>query len=102
MSINKRMKELRETNGLNKVEFAKIIGVTKSSITRYENDEIKPNLNVIKNICNAFGITMEWLVNGKEDNKPDEYAAVIARCKANGISPKKLNSIINVLVNKEE
>ena len=97
MSINKRMKELREANGLNKAEFAKIIGVTKSSITRYENDEMKPNLDVIQNICNSFGVTMEWLANGKESDKPDEYAAVFARCRKEGISPKKLNSIIDIL-----
>lgn len=98
MSINKRMKELRESNGLNKVEFAKVIDVTKSSITRYESGEMKPNLDVIKKICSKFGVTMEWLVNGKEENKPDEYAAVIARCRAEGISPQKLNSIIDVLI----
>ena len=98
MSINKRMKELREANGLNKAEFAKIIGVTKSSITRYENDEMKPNLDVIQNICSKFGVTMEWLANGKESDKPDEYAAVFARCRAEGISPKKLNSIIDILI----
>ena len=98
MSINKRMKELRESNGLNKVEFAKVIDVTKSSITRYESGEMKPNLDVIKKICSKFGVTMEWLVNGKEENKPDEYATVIARCRAEGISPQKLNSTIDVLI----
>lgn len=66
--VSERIKQLREDNNLNKTEFAKKVGVNRTTITRYETGELKPTLDVMININKAFGVSLDWLA-GLTDNK---------------------------------
>lgn len=67
-TIGNRITELREANGLSKVQLAEKLGVTKSTITRYEADIMRPNLDVLLDLRDLFGVTLDWLI-GDERSK---------------------------------
>lgn len=63
--MRKRIKELRKYEKLNQEEFADKIFLKKSAISAYENGTREIPDRVINNICSAFNVNKEWLVEGK-------------------------------------
>jgi transcriptional regulator with XRE-family HTH domain len=62
-----RIKIFREYKSLKQVEFAKMIQVSRSTLSEIENGKNKnPSTSVIVNIRDAFNdINIEWLLTGK-------------------------------------
>ena len=92
-SVGERIRKIRERAGMNKVMFADAIDANKSSITRYETDAIKPNIEALKKISEEFNVSIDWIVFGDDNTFKD----VIERCKEAGISADKLNKIIDII-----
>lgn len=64
MSLGTRIKQIRMTNNLTQIEFGSKIGLTKSAISKVENDIHGISDGVFLNIVNEFCINKEWLMNG--------------------------------------
>ena len=67
--MNERIKEIIERSGLKKVEFAKIIKVHQSHVSKIISGEKKPSDRLIDDICekikiNGEFINKEWLLTG--------------------------------------
>lgn len=65
-TVNQRIKILREFLGLSMADFARLLEVHPSAITRIENGEIKPRDKTLINISNETFAEIEWLDTGKE------------------------------------
>ncbi len=65
-NFGKIIKELREKEKLSQMELSKKLGITQSSLARYELEQTEPKLSDIKKICSFFGIKADYLV-GLED-----------------------------------
>lgn len=65
-SINMRIKEIRKKLNLTQTKLGEIIGVTKSRVSAYENDEEIPE-RAIKTICKELNINYFWLTEGRGD-----------------------------------
>jgi transcriptional regulator with XRE-family HTH domain len=65
--MKNRIKIFREYKSLKQVEFAKMIQVSRSTLSEIENGKNKnPSSSVIVNIRDAFNdINIEWLLTGK-------------------------------------
>ncbi len=62
MSISREIKEIRRKCLLNQTEFAESIGVSFSTVNRWENEKAIPNyqaLKKIKEFCKKNNITFE-------------------------------------------
>lgn len=57
-----RIKELRNSLGINQVEFGKKLGVTKQCISNWENGNIQPSIDMLIKICNEFSISSDYLL----------------------------------------
>ena len=75
-TINERIAnnlvELRKTAKLTQIEFAEAINYSDKAVSKWENGESLPNVEVLENICNFYGITFNDLVGEdsiKLDNK---------------------------------
>ena len=72
MGLNLKIKKLRMNCLLSQSEFAKKIGVSFSTVNRWENNKATPNyqaLTKIKNFCSANGISFECTkVEDKDEN----------------------------------
>ena len=58
----KQLKLLRKESGLSQQEFAKKVGVSKSSVNMYERGEREPSLETLESIADYFNVDMDFLL----------------------------------------
>lgn len=71
--MDKRIKQIREYQGMTQEEFGKKIGSARNTIANYENGNRKPSNAVITSICREFSINESWLRTGEGEmfkNRP--------------------------------
>lgn len=61
--LSKNLKFIRKFQGLNLNQFASIIGISKSSISDYENGKFIPNFHIINKYCTQFNIEISSINN---------------------------------------
>ncbi len=82
-----RIKELRNSLGINQVEFGKKLGVTKQCISNWENGNIQPSIDMLIKICNAFSISSDYLLGLSSELTID----------ASGLNSEQIMHIQNVV-----
>lgn len=69
--MNKRIKEIRQSENMSLVKFASKIGISDSAVKKLETGENNPSEQTIRAICSEFGINRLWLETGEgEMRKP--------------------------------
>lgn len=66
MLLNENIKHLRLGMGLNQVEFAKKIGVTKQCVSNWENDNVIPSIDMLCRLADFFCTTTDYLLGRNE------------------------------------
>ena len=66
MKLNEKLKELRQERGLTLKQLSNALEITLSAYANYEQGIRQPSLEIIKRICNFYGITADYLI-GRED-----------------------------------
>lgn len=61
-TFGKKLRECRDAKGFSQNEFAKLIEAHHSIIGKYERDEVKPTIDVVKKIADALGTTVGYLL----------------------------------------
>lgn len=69
MKFSKRFRALRLEKGWSIEEAAKRLGVSKETIHTYERDT-KPNFKYLARMASQFGITLNYLVMGADEQPP--------------------------------
>ena len=70
--VGNLIKELRKKNGLTQEKFALKYGVTYQAVSKWENGKNIPDIALLKEICNDYGININDLLDGKVNNKKNE------------------------------
>ena len=65
--IGKLIKEIRTNNNLSQKEFANIYGVTYQAVSKWENGKNMPDIEILKKICSDYDISLEEMLNGKNE-----------------------------------
>jgi transcriptional regulator with XRE-family HTH domain len=94
--FKERLIELRKKYDIDQQEFAKRIGMSKSAVSRYENHNVQPTLTVMLRIKQKFGVSLDWLA-GYDTDENLQYVKIISDCNNEGISPDKLQHIIDAI-----
>ena len=79
MSINRRIKELRKSLGLNQSDFGARIGLKNSAISKLEQDG---NTVVDQNkriICDKFGASLQWLETGEGEMYAENDSVLLSQ-----------------------
>lgn len=63
-----RVKELRNSLGINQVEFGKRINVSKQCISNWESGYIQPSIDMLVRIAETFSVSTDYLLG--LNNKP--------------------------------
>lgn len=66
LALNENIKKLRIARGLNQVEFAKILCVTKQCVSNWENDNVVPSIDMLCKIADFFEVSTDYLVGRSE------------------------------------
>lgn len=67
--FGKRVRELRLANNLNQVQLADALGVTKQSVSNWENDNILPSIDLLKRIALHFSCTTDYLLELEDEGE---------------------------------
>ena len=70
--IGKNIKSLRKTHGLTQPEFARIIGISRNSLSRYENGTSSVSTELIDIICQKFNVSYVDIVGEDKMLNPVE------------------------------
>jgi len=70
--IGKNIKTLRKTQNLTQPEFAKIVGISRNSLSRYENGTSRVSTELIDRICNKFNVSYVDIVGEEKMLTPVE------------------------------
>lgn len=74
-TIAKNLTELRKKKGLTQLELAEIFNYSDRAVSKWENGDTIPDIEVLYSLCEFYGVTLDYLVH--EDNnrfikkKPD-------------------------------
>lgn len=65
-ALNENIKQLRLRSGLNQVEFAKHMRVTKQCVSNWENDNVLPSIEMLMRIADFFKVSTDYLLGRDE------------------------------------
>ena len=65
--LSKRIKSLRLERGMNQVQLANVLGVTKQCVSNWENDNIQPSVEMLVKLSRFFSVSTDFLLG--EDSR---------------------------------
>lgn len=65
-SFGKKLREAREAKGFSQAELARQIKSHHSIVGKYERDEVKPTIDVVKKLAQVLGTTASFLMGETE------------------------------------
>lgn len=60
--LGRRICELRGARGWNQVELARRLGVTKQTVSNWENENIQPSIEMLVRLAKLFRVTTDYML----------------------------------------
>ena len=60
--LNQRIRLLRLARNMNQVELANRLGVTKQSVSNWENDNIQPSIEMLMKLAAVFSVSTDYML----------------------------------------
>lgn len=79
MSLGTNIQYLRKLNKLTQEQFAEKMNITRQTVSRWEADEVIPELSKLVEICSAFLCKLDELVRENMSSKNEIYSEVKVR-----------------------
>lgn len=70
--IGDKIKELRSREGINQAQLAEEIGISKMSISYFEQNKKSPSRETLQKIADYFKVTTDYLLGRSEDKRLTE------------------------------
>ncbi len=97
MDIGKRIRNLREKQGLSNRQLAVKAGISQPVMNRIENNNRKADIETLEKICEALGITLVDFFSTDEEEMPPEYLRLMQNAK--NLTPKQLKILNDIIEN---
>lgn len=62
MALNENIRSLRLARNLSQVDLAKALGVTKQSVSNWENNNIQPSIDMLIHLARFFSVSTDFLL----------------------------------------
>lgn len=95
------VKFYRKQRGLSQAELAKMIDVSRNTISSIERGEYIPSLETAFKLCEALFVVIHELFDYKDNTNDAEYEENINLIIDNQEATSLLNSTLDALINKE-
>ena len=69
--LNQRIRELRCSCGWSQVELAKRLGLSKQTVSNWENDNIQPSIEMLMRLSKVFGVSTDYLLGLEQTPRLD-------------------------------
>ena len=97
---------LRNQHDLTQEEFAEKINITRSHLSHIENADNMPSAEFIKDVCQSFGVSADWILNTYPQDPKDVLSFndidLIAVSKFHNLSYKMQQAVLNLISELEE
>ncbi len=91
MTLGEKIYKLRSEKNLSQGDLSELLGVSRQSVSKWENDGAIPDLDKIVKLAEIFGITIDELVKGEDISAPaEEKPAEIIVKKESVFPPRKI------------
>ena len=83
--LNQRIYELRTSFNWTQVQLAQKLGVTKQTVSNWENDNIQPSIEMLIKLSSIFNVSTDYLLgltpthSINVDNLPIEFVSHIVQ-----------------------
>ena len=64
-----QLKELRKERNLTQEELGELIGISKVSISNYENGKRNPDVEMLLKFSDYYNVSIDYLIRGEEFTK---------------------------------
>ena len=71
------LRKYRNKNEMSQPELAEIMGISRNTITNWENDKCRPEVDSIRTLCSMLGIPLYELFGLSNDSMPSPHENVI-------------------------
>ncbi len=68
-----QLRELRLYNGLRREQLAKLIGVDKGVISKYENGTRQPSFEILVRLANLYRVSTDYILGQTSNRSVDIY-----------------------------
>ncbi len=102
MGLGQRLKQRRESLKITQRQLAESLEVTPQHISAIEQDKRIPSLSFLTKLAEELGVTIDYLVAGKEGVIKDAIPAIKADKKLSLDSKKALIALIKTLRQDKE
>ena len=99
MNLGQRLRKRREALKLTQQELAESLSVTPQHISAIEQDQRSPSLPFLAKLAEELGVTVDYLVAGKEGVITDTIPAIKADKTLNLEAKRALISLVRALRN---
>ena len=88
MAIGNNLKKLRVNKGMTQKDLADSLNVSSQAVSRWENDEVEPDISTLSKLSSIFEVPVDAIINGNFEKKEEpadktvEVAAVAATVAA--------------------
>ena len=73
MTIAEMIKKTRQDNNMTQEEYANKFGVTRQTVSSWENEKSMPDLQLLITICNTYNFSLDSLLNEDQICKQNRY-----------------------------
>lgn len=80
-TIGEKIKELRISAGMNQTQLAEKLSLTNQAISKWENNFSQPDINLLPEIANTFGINIDDLFEYSVDKQYEKIEAALGNEK---------------------
>lgn len=77
--MHDRIRQLRESNGLSKLSFAKRLGIKRESVIQYEGNKCCPNVETLGKICQIFNVSADYFFDQNSACEPNKQAEEVEK-----------------------
>lgn len=60
--LHQRIRLLRQARNMSQVELAKRLGITKQSVSNWENDNIQPSIEMLVKLAAIFSVSTDYVL----------------------------------------
>ena len=69
MTLGERISIKRKESGLSQEKLGELFNVSRQTVYKWEADLAVPELDKLKGMAELFGVSLDYLINGKEEKK---------------------------------
>lgn len=82
--IAKNITSLRRQSGLTQIELAERLNYSDKAVSKWERGESLPDIAVLKDIADLFGVTLDYLVEAEHKGFSEAKTAILRRIRNHG------------------